>query len=58
MIKEIKILSKNASTFKGYGWCGTYMNDDISEPQFNIQADSGKLILSNFKLETGLPWKP
>ena len=49
MIEEIKILSKNASTFKGYGWCGTYMNDDISEPQFNIQADSGKLILSNFK---------
>ena len=34
-------------TSKGHGWCGTSMNDDISEPEFDIQPDSGKIFLSS-----------
>ena len=37
-------LKKNT---KGHGWCGTSMNDDISEPEFDIQPDSGKIFLSS-----------
>ena len=38
---------KLKTTTKGHGWCGTSMNDDISEPEFDIQPDSGKIFLSS-----------
>ena len=42
------IMQKNAHVLKnkGHGWCGTSMNDDISEPEFDIQPDSGKIFLN------------
>ena len=41
-------MQKNAHLLKnkGHGWCGTSMNDDISEPEFDIQPDSGKILLN------------
>ena len=46
-----QLVHKNANLkqqpSKGHGWCGTSMNDDISEPEFDIQTDSGKIFLSS-----------
>ena len=46
---ESILLHQNANLkkTKGHGWCGTSMNDDISEPEFDIQPDSGKIFLSS-----------
>ena len=37
----INLKMQNCFYNEGYGWCGTYMNDDISQPEFDIQADNG-----------------
>ena len=41
--KSLKNLAKCYRPKDTYGWCGTNMVDDISNPKFDIKPDHGKI---------------
>lgn len=39
--ETLALIAKCYRKMDKLGWCGTYMNDDVTKPEFSIRADSG-----------------